>query len=84
MFLKLSGKHWQFVQALKEFDKIVEVVNAGGKLMFGTEQAVSTGDVTVKLDSGFPAGQYWVRVYEPATSGRDRRGLLREFSLRIE
>jgi len=62
----------------------VEVVNAGGKLMFGTEQAVSTGDVTVKLDSGFPAGQYWVRVYEPATSGRDRRGLLREFSLRIE
>ncbi len=62
----------------------VEIVDAGGKPVFGAEQAVSSGDVAVKLDSGFPAGQYWVRVHGPTRTGEDRGELLREFSLRVK
>jgi hypothetical protein len=56
----------------------MEIVGASGKPVWEVVGHPRDGRITQSTTNGFPAGQYFVRLYAPGGA------LLREFSLRIE
>ncbi len=62
----------------------LRIVDSRGIEVAAATTGASGDEVVVDLDSGLSAGQFWVRVYEPATSTDARGELLREFGVRAE
>lgn len=57
----------------------LEVVDARGARVHRSAGAASEGKLEVRLTTGLPAGQYWVRLYAPGSGS----GPLREYALRV-
>jgi hypothetical protein len=57
----------------------LEIVNAAGETVWQSLVSADRQQLSVRIDDGLPAGQYWARLYGSGSGAP----LLREFSLRL-
>lgn len=62
----------------------VEIVDFAGGSVYEGSAAPAGNSLRVVLDRRLDAGQYWVRIYEPAVDPKGRGELLGELSLRTK
>jgi len=68
----------------QEQEVVLELVDSTGAGVWESTVEAAGTQAAADVDRSLSAGQYWVRVYEPAAPGATRGELLREFGLRVE